>query len=75
MRVNRTKDFIERVVWTAIAAAAAAAASSGFTDWRLTLEVAGFAALAAALKVIAAQQVGDSGSGDAIPGGVFKDAP
>lgn len=70
MQVNRFKDFIERVVWTAVQAAAAAALVSGFDDWNLTAKVAGAAAFAAALKVIVAQQFGDRGSGDAIPGGV-----
>ena len=70
MRVNKLKDFVERVVWTAIQAAAATALVTGFDDWRLTAEICGVAALGAALKVIAAQQVGDRGSGDAIPGGV-----
>lgn len=63
------KDFIERVAWTAIQAFAATALVTGFDDWALTLKVAGTAAVGAALKVIAAQQTGDRGSGDAIPGG------
>jgi hypothetical protein len=64
------KDFIERVGWTALQAFAASALVTGFDDWALTLKIAGAAALGAALKVIVAQQVGDSGTGDAIPGGV-----
>lgn len=72
MRVNQWKDFLERVSWTSIQAAAAAALATGFDDWSLTVKIAGAAALAAALKVIVAQQVGDRGSGDAIPGGVEK---
>jgi len=67
MKVNKLKDFIERVGWTAIQAFAATALVTGFDDWKLTLQVAGTAALAASLKVIAAQQFGD-GAGDAIPG-------
>lgn len=63
------RDFLERVGWTLIQAFAATALVTGFDDWALTLKVAGTAALGAALKVIAAQQVGDRASGDAIPGG------
>lgn len=64
------KDFIERVGWTFIQAFAATALVTGFDDWALTLKVSGTAALAAVLKVIVAQQVGDNNKGDAIPGGV-----
>jgi len=72
MKVNRVKDFVERVAWTAIYAAAAAALATDFSDWRLTLKVVGIAALTASLKVIVAQNVGTRGSGDAIPGGVIE---
>lgn len=72
MRVNKWLDFLERVGWTAIQAFAATALVTGFDDWTLTLKVAGTAALASSLKVIVAQNVGDRGSGDAIPGGVAK---
>jgi len=72
MQVNRLKDFVERVAWTAVQAAAAAALATGFDDWKLTGQVAIAAALAASLKVVVAQQFGDRGSGDAIPGGVEK---
>jgi hypothetical protein len=72
MQVNRLKDFIERVAWTAIYAAAAAALGTDFSDWALTGKIVGIAALTAALKVIVAQQVGTRGSGDAIPGGVIE---
>lgn len=71
-RVDQTRDFVERVAWTAIQAFAAAAVATGFDDWKLTLEVAGIAAGTAALKVLAAQNVGRGGGGDAIPGGVTK---
>lgn len=72
MRVDKLKDFVERVAWTAIQAAAATALVTGFDDWNLTAKISGVAALTASLKVITAQQVGDRGSGDAIPGGVEK---
>jgi hypothetical protein len=70
--VNRVKDFIERVAWTAIAGAAAAALATGFDNWNLTAKVAGIAALTSALKVIVAQNVGTHNDGAAIPGGVIE---
>lgn len=73
--VNRVKDFVERVGWTAIQAAAAAALATGFGDWALTGKVAGLAALAAALKVVIAQRAGDTADGSAIPGGVLEPKP
>lgn len=69
MRVNKYLDFLERVGWTAIQAAAATALVTGFADWAMTLKITGTAALVAALKVVVAQNVGDSGGGDALPGG------
>lgn len=74
MNVNKARDFIERVAWTAFQAFAATALVTGFDDWNLTLKVAGTAALAAALKVIVAQNVGDSGNGAAIPGGIVENS-
>jgi hypothetical protein len=74
VKVNKTKDFIERVAWTAIYAAAAAALGTDFSNWALTGKIIGIAALTAALKVIVAQQFGTRGSGDAIPGGVIEGA-
>ena len=69
MNINY-RDLIERVGWTAIQAFAATALVTGFDDWALTLKVAGTAAVGAVLKVLVAQQTGDRGTGDAIPGGV-----
>jgi hypothetical protein len=70
--VNRWKDFLERTLWTAIQAAAAAALATGFDDWELTFKIAGAAAVAAALKVVVAQQFGSTPSGDAIPGSIYE---
>lgn len=72
MTVIKLRDFVERVGWTAIQAAAAAALATGFDNWTLTGKVAGLAALAAALKVVTAQNVGSSRDGAAIPGGTRK---
>jgi hypothetical protein len=63
------KDLIERVGWTAIQAFAASALVVGFTDLD-SLKISGAAAGIAVLKVLVAQNIGDRGSGDAIPGGV-----
>lgn len=75
MQVNRLKDFVERVGWTFIQAAAAAgitALSSPELTWETGLKFVATAGGLAVLKVLAAQQVGDRGSGDAIPGGVAE---
>ena len=69
MQINKMKDFIERVGWTAIQAAAGAVLDLMISG-EISLRAVGYAAAIAALKVVVAQRVGDSGSGDAIPGGV-----
>lgn len=68
VKVNRTVDFLERVGWTTAQAAASAALtylSGANLDWATGLKFVGFAALTAALKVIAAQQRSTSGQGAA----------
>ncbi len=75
MRVNKTRDFIERVAWTAIQAAAAAgltALSSPDLTWVTGLKFVGTAAAIAVLKVLTAQNVGSNNDGAAIPGGVTE---
>lgn len=73
MRVNRLLDFLERVGWTAVQAGAAVLIVSGFDAeaWKVAATAAGLAAL----KVLVAQRVGDSGMGDAIPGGRVVEPP
>lgn len=75
MKINKLKDFAERVGWTFIQAEIAL----GALDWIAQginlnllhqLEVSAGAALAATIKVLIAQRFGNRGSGDAIPGGV-----
>lgn len=72
MKVNRTRDWLERVGWTAIyfvAGAFLAWAQSGDPwSWRTF----GYGLAVAAAKVTLAQRVGGRGSGDAIPGGVTQ---
>jgi hypothetical protein len=76
MRVNKTKDFLERVGWTFLEAYI----GLGAIDWiangvNLSLLHQFYgglgAAAAATIKVLWAQRTG-SGAGDAIPGGVTK---
>jgi hypothetical protein len=77
MKVNKTKDFIERVAWAFIQAEIAL----GALDWISSginlalihqLEVSAGAAVAATVKVLIAQNVGKHGDGAAIPGGVIE---
>lgn len=69
-RVNRWKDFLERVGWTGIqvggGALLAYLQSGDPWSWR----TAGYAVGLAVLKVAIAQRVGDNNDGAAIPGGV-----
>lgn len=68
--VNRWKDLLDRVAWTALQAGAAEWVVSGFTFDVATLKVAGGAAAIAAAKVVIAQRTSKSGDGSAIPGGI-----
>lgn len=66
MKVNRYKDFIERVGWTFVQAAAAAAItalSSPDLTWETGLKFVGTAAALAVFKVLAAQNIGRSDDG------------
>lgn len=74
MKVNRWKDLLERVAWTAIQALAASILVTGLDDWQTALGIAGAAAALAACKVIVAQRVGENPDGAAIPGGVIEPA-
>src|SRR4051794_2555439 len=70
--VNRWRDFVDRVGWTAAQAAGGVLLSwleSGrVVVWQALLQ----AAAIAALKVVVAQNVGNHNDGSAIPGGVLK---
>lgn len=67
-RINKWLDFVDRTAWTFIVAFAGAIIVSGFDGWKEALGIAGLAALGTGAKVGVAQNVGDSGLGDAIPG-------
>ncbi len=76
MTVNRFRDLVERVGWTAIQAFAATAIihlANENVEWGHAFGASGIAALIAALKVLVAQNVGGSGNGDAISGGVIQE--
>jgi len=68
VRINRWVDLIDRVGWTFVQAFAATLIVLGFNDWRDSLGAAAIAGALAALKVVGAQNVGDSRLGDAVPG-------
>lgn len=76
-RVNRAKDYLERVGWTFIEAELALGATDWLSDginlslWHKFYASLG-AAAAATVKVLLAQRQGARGSGDAIPGGVIE---
>ena len=80
MRVNRLKDFLERVGWTFLQAELAL----GLIDWLSkginlsllhTIYASLGAAVASTIKVLLAQQFGVHKDGAAIPGGVIEPAP
>lgn len=67
--VNRGRDFMERVGWTAIEAGLGALTdyiASGEVTWRGAVYAVGFAVI----KVVGAQRIGKTNDGAAIPGGV-----
>lgn len=68
MVINRWIDLLDRVAWTFIQTFAATMVVLGVNDWGQDLGVAAIAGLFAALKTIAAQRVGSSSLGDAVPG-------
>jgi hypothetical protein len=74
LTVNRIKDFIDRVGWTAIQAALGVLLdqmTTGEISWRAIAWAAAFAAV----KVAAAQNFGRHPDGAAIPGGVLEAKP
>lgn len=75
MQVNKVKDFVERVGWTLIQAYIALGLldwlASGFNlDFLHQVYASLGAALAATIKVLIGQRLGNTGMGDVIPGGV-----
>lgn len=76
MKVNRWLDLLDRVGWTAVQAfvgyLVANVALGDGVDWKKVFVAALFASLIAAGKVVLAQNVGTTGLGDAVPGGVVE---
>jgi hypothetical protein len=68
VRINRWIDLLDRVAWTFVQAFAATLIVLGFDNWRDSLGAAAIAGALAAVKVVAAQNVGDSKLGDGVPG-------
>jgi hypothetical protein len=80
VQINQVKDLVERVGWTFIQAEIALGAldwlASGINLSTLhTFYVSLGAALAATIKVLIAQRVGQHRDGAAIPGGVIETPP
>lgn len=71
-RINKWLDLLDRGAWTAIQASlgviAGTTIANGAVDWTVVGWTCLFATAAALVKVMAAQNFGDSGLGDAVPG-------
>lgn len=70
-RINKWVDLVDRAAWTAIQTSlgvVGATAIDGHVDWKVVGIACGIATAGAVTKVMAAQQWGDSGLGDAVPG-------
>jgi hypothetical protein len=70
VRVNRTRDFMERVGWTSIQIGAGAFLAWATTGDPWSWRTFAYAVAVAVAKVAVAQRVGDTNDGAAIPGGV-----
>lgn len=77
MKVNRVKDFIERVGWTFIQVEVGLGALDWLSDginlsfWHVLYASLG-SATTATIKVLIAQSAGNHNDGAAIPGGVIE---
>lgn len=67
-RFNKWIDFLDRTIWTFVMSFCASLVGLGFDDWKEAVGIALLAALGTGAKVGVAQNVGDSGLGDAVPG-------
>jgi hypothetical protein len=78
VHVNKTLDVVERTAWTFLNTFLGLITLSSLTNVNLStvheLEAAAIAAAYTTLKTLAAQHVGDSELGAAIPGRVVKSA-
>lgn len=72
MRVNRSKDFIERLGWTLIQFVGGLGAATWLTGDPLSWWTPLFIGVIAGAKIAAAQHFGRHDDGAAIPGGVIE---
>lgn len=75
VKVNKFKDFVERLFWTLAEFGVALPVANWIVGDPLSWWTPIFMGALAALKIAVAQHVGDHGSGDAIPGGVIETSP
>lgn len=72
-RINKYVDLLDRLAWTFIQCFLGYTLADALSDsinggWTDIITVSAIAALISAGKTVAAQNVGDSGLGDALPG-------
>lgn len=68
VRLNKWVDLVDRTAWAFILTMFSAFCVFGFDSWRPVLATAALAAFAAGGKATAAQNIGSSPIGDAVPG-------
>lgn len=68
VKLNKWVDLVDRTAWAFVLAFGAGLISVGFDNWRQALGIAGMTAVGALVKAGAAQNVGQSQLGDAVPG-------
>jgi hypothetical protein len=74
MKINKTRDWLERTFWTFVNTFLGLLTAQTFTNIDLStvhkLEAAGLAAAFTTIKTVAAQRASKDDSGAAIPGGI-----
>lgn len=78
-RVNKWIDVLDRGAWTFVQTFLGTMLGSAVVldevNWGVTLSASVFAAAGSIVKTMAAQRVGDSGLGDAVPGATVLEKP
>lgn len=72
MRVNKTKDFLDRLIWTLLQFVGGLGASTWLTGDPLSYWTPLFIGIITTAKILAAQHFGQHDDGAAIPGGVIE---
>lgn len=67
-RINKWVDLLDRTAWTFLMTLFSSFIIWGFDSWKPVLAAAALAAFGTGGKTTVAQNVGDSGLGDAVPG-------